>query len=170
MVQSEQVNSSIIVNELQLGQSLNKAVSSGDSAKFAYLLSMLSDDVLDQPQFQFACFDRIKPAPDETQLRKEFSLPESAPLFSDAETMLRATNQSQLFAEGGSITDVRLLAALAPTALVAKKEDDNSLPADILDILPHWKRADVCPKPEYSSSEPMIELLNKLHSSSQTAL
>lgn len=41
-----------LIDELQLGQQLNKCALNGDRAKFALLLSMLSSDISDQKQSQ----------------------------------------------------------------------------------------------------------------------
>ncbi|MFT5879398.1 MAG: hypothetical protein ACI86X_000501 [Moritella sp.] len=42
-----------LIDELQLGQQLNRCALNGDRAKFALLLSMLSSDISDQKQSQF---------------------------------------------------------------------------------------------------------------------
>jgi len=41
-----------LIDELQLGQQLNKCALNGDRAKFALLLSMLSSDISDQKQIE----------------------------------------------------------------------------------------------------------------------
>ncbi len=52
-----------LIDELQLGQQLNKCALNGDRAKFALLLSMLSSDISDQKQSQ------LEPAPESESQR-----------------------------------------------------------------------------------------------------
>ncbi len=59
-----------LVDELQLGTRLNEAVGAGDQAEFFLLLSMLSADVTDAPQF----YDRQKEQTAPGDLRERFQL------------------------------------------------------------------------------------------------
>jgi len=64
---------SLLSSELQLGQQLNQSVEGGDNANFALLLSMLSNDVCQQSQFNLPRQDA--PSVIAQSMRDKFELP-----------------------------------------------------------------------------------------------
>lgn len=87
----------MLVDELQLGSSLNHAVNSGSRAEFSLLLAMLSGDVCDAPQFS----DPIKPAPQKEDLRARFGLPPKQPCYAEEGDFERAGELSDVLSQGG---------------------------------------------------------------------
>ncbi|GAA5217985.1 VC2046/SO_2500 family protein [Corallincola platygyrae] len=164
-MQSNQVNSTWVVNELELGQSLNYAIASSDSAKFSLLLAMLSDDVTDQPQFSFANTQQREADATDASLRRALQLTPPKPLYADDAIDEKLGLYHQLRKAEASLADLRLADALMPQPLVGKSENDDGISADIKAILPHWKQNPAKPTERtYPADEPMISLLNQLHS------
>lgn len=87
----------MLVDELQLGTSLNHAVNSGSRAEFGLLLAMLSDDVCDAPQFS----DPMKPAPQKEDLRARFGLPPKQPCYAQEGDFERAGELADALSQGG---------------------------------------------------------------------
>ena len=87
----------MLVDELQLGSSLNHAVNSGSRAEFSLLLAMLSGDVCDAPQFS----DPIKPATQKEDLRARFGLPPKQPCYAEEGDFERAGELSDALSQGG---------------------------------------------------------------------
>ncbi|MCJ8348966.1 VC2046/SO_2500 family protein [Moritella sp.] len=52
LIYVQSIRQHALIDELQLGQQLNKCAVNGDRAKFALLLSMLSSDISDQKQIE----------------------------------------------------------------------------------------------------------------------
>ncbi len=101
----------MLVDELQLGPSLNHAVNSGSRAEFALLLAMLSDDVCDAPQFS----DPIKPSPHKEDLRARFGLPPRQPCYAEEGDFKRAGDLSVSLKDGGrAALDLLLCARQEP--------------------------------------------------------
>ncbi len=98
----QKIRDVLLVDELQLDCRLNHAVSSGDRAEFALLLSMISQDVCDFPQFS----DQISSSQND-DLRARFELAKPQAQFSKAEDFDRASALSELLHQG-SIKDVFL--------------------------------------------------------------
>ena len=107
----QKIRDVLLVDELQLDCRLNNAVSSGDRADFALLLSMISQDVCDAPQF---C-DQVS-ATQNDNLRSRFELQKPQEQFSKAEDFDRASALSELLHQG-SINDVFLSNCLKPEPL-----------------------------------------------------
>ncbi len=107
----QKIRDVLLVDELQLDCRLNHAIASGDRADFALLLSMLSQDVCDSPQFS----DDVD-ANKREDLRAHFELPKPQEQFSKAEDFDRASSLSDLLHQG-SINDVFLSNCLRPEPL-----------------------------------------------------
>ncbi|MFM2482201.1 VC2046/SO_2500 family protein [Celerinatantimonas sp. YJH-8] len=76
---SESIRQAVCCDELQLAQTLNHCVEKGQQAKFNLLLSLLSPDVCDQPQFDFR---PESPEKETVDWRHYFQLPKPQPLYS----------------------------------------------------------------------------------------
>ncbi len=95
----------MLVDELQLGDDLNRAVNSGNRAQFALLLSMLSSDMCDAPQFS----DPIKEPFNKEDLRARFELPKESPQYADKSDFERAQGLSKaLESEGQNALNLML--------------------------------------------------------------
>ena len=101
-------------------------MSSGDRAEFALLLSMISQDVCDSPQFA----DQISSAQND-DLRAHFELARPQEQFSKAEDFERASALSELLHQG-SIQDVFLSNCLKPEPLC---EYERVLPPEVFSEL-----------------------------------
>jgi hypothetical protein len=120
----------ILVNELQLGNQLSKAVKQKRSSDFALLLAMMSHNVLDQAVF---CLPGDSPAHipvDEAQLRQQLGLAE--PRFFDAGE--HSVNQALLMGidlHTKGLTEVKLNGYLNPEPL-AVVDDIKFIPSEII--------------------------------------
>ncbi|MGN0908925.1 MAG: VC2046/SO_2500 family protein [Succinivibrio sp.] len=97
----------MLVDELQLGSSLNHAVNSGSRAEFSLLLAMLSEDVCDAPQFS----DPIKTPARKEDLRARFGLPPKQPCYAAPGDFERAGELSEALGGGGRAALSLLLCA-----------------------------------------------------------
>ncbi|TCN80843.1 VC2046/SO_2500 family protein [Shewanella fodinae] len=103
----------ILLNELQLGTRLNHAVEENARGDFGLLLSMLSQDARDWPQFHLQ--DTL--ATDE-RLRQQFELPKPQPLLGDL-SQQALTDNAHYFLNDGPET-FRLAEVLRPEPLVSR--------------------------------------------------
>ncbi|MFQ6371002.1 VC2046/SO_2500 family protein [Shewanella sp. YIC-542] len=101
----------ILVNELQLGSRLNQAVKNNTRGDFGLLLSMLSQDARDWPQFHLQ--DTLTT---DDKLRQQLQLPESQPLRGDLSQQHVIDNARHFLQEGAD--SFRLAQALTPEPLV----------------------------------------------------
>ena len=111
-----------LVDELQLGQTLNQAISQGRRSEFSLLLAMLSADVEEQPWVADA-------PPIETgaiDWRRRFELPKARPLAAEPTSHARAMRVSELVA-GGSLLSAHLLDCLEPEPLVREQYELDPL-------------------------------------------
>lgn len=125
----------LLVNELQLGQQLNHAVSEGQRGEFGLLLAMLSKDVQDQAQFHLE--DTSEVLFEQPKLREQFQLPPEQPLVADemGESYSLALGQ---VAQQQGLTAARLMHASQPAALDYEMGMREGLSEEIFDNLgPH---------------------------------
>ena len=128
-------------NEIQLGQSVNRSVQEGDGDSFRLLLSLLSDDVCDQAQFQ-----KLAPeAVEQPSLRRQFQLGEQAPIH-DINHSSYNSELTKAFHQG-NIWDVKLLSELNPEPLAYGAESNTGVTQEIADLLSPWKRHKVAGGP-----------------------
>lgn len=100
------IHNTLLVNDSQLGDRLNTAVSEGRRSDFGLLLALLSDDARDLP--------RIEPDKDEQgqiNWRQFFDLPATNPLYFDEQDNIRAPQLSAL-ATGLQQDSLRLMLAM----------------------------------------------------------
>lgn len=124
---TQEIRSKYLVDELQLGDTLNKAVHSGFKAQFNLLISMLSSDVQDHAWV-------VDPATQEKQtedLRKKFELGNQVRFQSDDADLVRADELGEQFRAGG-LSAVHLLECLNPEPLTLKH---GEIPQEILESL-----------------------------------
>lgn len=109
------VEKSILINELQLGEKLGECVHTDRRADFSLLLAMLTEDVREHSQFNLPVIERNTDSLDEQQLRKEFNLPNKAPLVIEKPNDLSCFNQAtKIIAK--KLTAIHLEDALQPKA------------------------------------------------------
>ena len=106
---SQTLREHFLVDELQLGQTLNQAISQGHRSEFSLLLAMLSPDVEDQPWVA----DQLVTASDPVDWRRKFELPKARPLAADAASHQRAVSVGGFVASGGLVA-APLLDCLPP--------------------------------------------------------
>jgi len=126
----ESVDSQILVHELQLGEQLNESVHSARRADFSLLLAMLSDDVQSHSQFFLPkTVTNVKNTNDAT-LRKEFELPENAPLSLDENHTTSIFNQADLI-QNNNLAELHLSNVLSPKPL-AFRDDKKHITQKII--------------------------------------
>lgn len=85
------IHNTLLVNDSQLGDRLNTAVSEGRRSDFGLLLALLSDDARDLPRIE-----ADKDEQGQINWRQFFDLPDSNPLYADEEDGIRAPQLSAL--------------------------------------------------------------------------
>ena len=126
----ESVDSKLLVHELQLGDKLNESVHSARRADFSLLLAMLTDDVQSHSQFllpQTVCKANVV---NDEVLRKEFELPDKAPLALDDRHSIASFNQAELINEN-RLSELHLSNVLSPKPL-AFRNDARHISHDVL--------------------------------------
>lgn len=84
---ASEIRNTALIDELQLGQSLNHAVNSSDQASFALMLAMISDNAMDLPKEEDAVSASAKAQ--KADLRAKFELPPEIRLQSGEGDALR---------------------------------------------------------------------------------
>ncbi len=126
----DELNDSLLVHELQLGEQLNECVHTKRRSDFSLMLAMLTDDVRAHSQFLVPQAQIEDKQPTDSALRKHFSLPEPAALAIKNIDELEQFNQAQLVHQQ-RIAELKLTDALAPKAL-AFRDDAKHIPHDVL--------------------------------------
>jgi len=129
-LQTESIDSQILVHELQLGEQLNESVHSARRADFSLLLAMLTDDVQSHSQFFLPQTESKTKVVDDLTLRKEFELPEKAPLSLNSKNTIAAFNQAELIQQN-NLAELHLSNVLAPKPL-AFRDDKKHIAQQIL--------------------------------------
>lgn len=129
---TQTIREHFLVDELQLGQRLNEAVHQEQQSYFSLLLSMLSNDVLDQPALSVA----VSEPSSVIDWRKRWDLPPAAVLDSSDCSADESYFRSMLLHEGG-IEAVHLFNAAQPDPLSWRQ---FAIPADVWNELPPLKQ------------------------------
>jgi hypothetical protein len=117
------VHANLLINDSQLGDSLNQAVHQGRRGDFGLLLAMLSEDARDLPRI-----DEPVTVAGEPDWRGHFALPEpTPPLFAEEIDQNRAAGLSRLAGELQQ-DSLRLLLAMRGEPL---KPSRHELPAEV---------------------------------------
>jgi hypothetical protein len=126
----DDLKNNILINELQLGETLNTCIHQKERSQFSLLLAMLTDDVQAHSQFHLPKEEVITPEVDENSLRKLFNLPKKQDLSLDNVENIGRYDQASLV-ENNSLTHISLLSALNPLPL-AFRDDALFIPKDVL--------------------------------------
>ena len=126
----ESVDSKLLVHELQLGDKLNESVHSARRADFSLLLAMLTDDVQSHSQFSLPQTVNEESTINDDVLRKEFELPDKAPLALNEKHTVSSFNQAELINQN-RITELHLSNVLSPKPL-AFRDDAKHISHDVL--------------------------------------
>jgi hypothetical protein len=110
----------ILSHELQLKQQLNQSVKEQRRADFALMLAMLDDDVCQHSQFHLPHQTLPSKAVDTALLRKQFQVPEPAPLAPDSSKPLTRYSQAKYITP--NLATIRLNHALKPQPVAAKDD------------------------------------------------
>ncbi|WP_199611346.1 VC2046/SO_2500 family protein [Flocculibacter collagenilyticus] len=120
----------ILVNEKQLGNKLNRSINEARREDFGLLLSMLSQDVLDQAVFSLPHDDIEDNTLTEDKLRKQFGVAPARD-FSTAESDIALFNEvSNSFLKDG-LSSAKLFMAVHPLPL-ALKDNPNKIDSDVI--------------------------------------
>jgi hypothetical protein len=128
----ESFSSNALLHELQLGEQLNESVVQTRRADFSLMLAMLAEDVREQSQFLLP--KATEPAPvDVTNiaLRKQFNLPDKAPLALSTPDGVKQFNQIQSIVDNDLAT-IHLANAMMPKPL-AFRDDKNHIESQVLE-------------------------------------
>jgi hypothetical protein len=121
----------VLLHELQLGEQLNESVVQTRRADFSLMLAMLAEDVREQSLFTLP--KAQQPVASDTSnlaLRKEFSLPQKAPLALSSMDNIEQFNQAQSIVDN-DITNIHLHNAMTPNPL-AFRDDRQHIATEIL--------------------------------------
>lgn len=124
------LSNEILTHELQLGEQLNDSVHSARRSDFSLLLAMLTDDVRAHSQFKLPREETPEKITSTAQLRKEFQLPNEAPLALADMDELPAFNQASLVEEK-QLEQLHLSNALQPKPL-AFRDNVNHIAHDVM--------------------------------------
>lgn len=151
--------SNALLHELQLGEQLNQSVQETRRADFTLMLAMLTEDVREQSQFLLPQTPATSPkALTNTAFRKEFNLPEKAPLALTSLTELTQFNQVQSIIDN-NLADIHLTNALQPKPL-AFRDDKTHIDRQILEntsLLTQLKHNQLLDKTEQVRSNNVLE-------------
>ncbi|MGO1245997.1 MAG: VC2046/SO_2500 family protein [Oceanisphaera sp.] len=117
-----ELNNTLLVNDSQLGDRLNQAVSEGRRSDFGLLLSMLSEDARDLPRVEESKNEQGEP-----DWREYFSLPDANPLYAQAQDEIRAPQLSSLAGELYQ-DSLRMMLAMRAEPL---KVNNDALPYEV---------------------------------------
>ncbi len=121
-----------LLHELQLGEQLNECVHSTRRADFSLMLAMLAEDVREQSQFVLPQAEAIKNADISNEaLRKEFELPEKAPLSLRDMDEIDSFNQAKHF-KNNDLATIYLTNAISPNPL-AFRDNVKHIPTQVMD-------------------------------------
>ena len=93
------IRNEFLVDEMQLGTRLNEDLHAQNRADFALMLCMLSNDVIDHPQFN----DEVR-KDREVNLRAKFHLPEEQRKYAESSDFDRAQALTEMFANEGMVS------------------------------------------------------------------
>jgi len=113
---TESLTNKALLHELQLGEQLNESVQGARRADFSLMLAMLCDDVREQSQFILPKQSIADISHNDEALRKQFDLPDKAPLALKKLSQIAQYNQAQTVADN-QLASLHLSDALGPKAL-----------------------------------------------------
>jgi hypothetical protein len=128
---NNQIESGLLINELQLGAQLNIAVANGTRDKFNLLLSLLSPDVRDFSQFDLP--KTKQGSLSKVELREAFSLPASQPLVNAGNSLQQAVRISHAIHQK-DLSGIRLQSLLNNEAILSRVSN-MTFDAEVVDNL-----------------------------------
>jgi len=160
----ENFSSNALLHELQLGEQLNESVVQTRRADFSLMLAMLAEDVREQSQFLLP--KATEPTPvDATNiaLRKQFNLPDKAPLALSTPDGVNQFNQIQSIVDNDLAT-IHLANAMMPKPL-AFRDDKNHIESQVLENTSlftqlKYKQAQEIDSDSNDSDKPLSQPLN----------
>ncbi|MFI3245493.1 MAG: VC2046/SO_2500 family protein [Ferrimonas sp.] len=138
--------------EMNLGQRLNQAVNQQRRSDFSLMLAMMVQDVRYQGQFQLLRQEDGQPLP----LRRQFQLPDEAPLEEQFNRDQRNIENAKAFQIGG-LVQARLQDCLAPSPLSVRGRYCAGLQQAIENSEPWVTRPDPH-KPQFKPLPPGVDL------------
>ena len=129
-METQSVNSNLLVEELQLGEQLNHCVHSDRRSDFALMLSMLSDDVLAHSQFKLPQTEKTIELITDESLRKAFDLPKKSRLSLEDLEDINEFSQAHLI-KSQHLSTLHLTQALSPKPL-AFRDDKLHIDSTVL--------------------------------------
>jgi hypothetical protein len=154
-MQLHTLDKAYLVNEIQLGDKLNRAVESGRRADFALMMSLLSSNLCEKSPLQHP--DTTHP----TSLRETLGVAPEAELTASEISYSRSAAQSHSFHSGG-MPDTRLLQHLAPTSLAQLPQHTCQLPEDLYHNLSGHDRRQLASSSTQAFNVAANELYNEL--------
>ncbi|WP_053046432.1 VC2046/SO_2500 family protein [Thalassomonas viridans] len=124
------VENNLLVHELQLGEQLGECVHSKRRSDFALMLAMLTEDVRDHSQFALPVVEEQPRDISTEALRKEFHLPDEAPLALKNDTQIQEFNQAELVHDN-QLASLHLENAINPKPL-AFRDDKRHVPHQVM--------------------------------------
>lgn len=118
---TQSINSNLLVDELQLGEQLNHCVHNERRSDFSLMLSMLTDDVRAHSQFKLPLTINDEVTSSEQLLRKSLELPDSPRLSLSSLDDIDEFSQAQ-FIENNQLESVHLSQALNPAPLAFRDD------------------------------------------------
>ncbi|MGB0894322.1 MAG: VC2046/SO_2500 family protein [Parashewanella sp.] len=145
-----------LINELDVGTSLNTATVSNRRRDFSLILSLMSQDVRDMAQFQL-----VEQPNENAQLRKKFRLPKEQVLIADLSESPKSVTHAAAFQSQG-LTAFRLNNSIQPEALVNRGKLGSQLKQVLENCDVHVARKHLKMEIEQpNTSTPFIDLLEK---------
>lgn len=124
------VENNLLVHELQLGEQLGECIHHERRSDFSLMLAMLTEDVRDHSQFSLPeVEDDVRDISTAT-LRKEFNLPDEAPLAIKNVDDIHEFNQAGLL-QDNNIASLHLQNALNPRPL-SFRDDKSHISHEVL--------------------------------------
>ncbi len=133
-MQIHSLDKATLVNEIQLGSSVNQAVQHGRRSDFALMMSMFSNDLTQAVPVDTVAEESVR------DLRAEFGVQDPQPLRSDEETFLRSAEQANQFHSAG-LSSAKLSHYLKPDALAQMPEGTYDFPEEVYHNLSSHERA-----------------------------
>lgn len=124
----QEVNS--LINEIQLGTTLNECIHQNRRSDFGLMLAMLTEDAREFSEFNLPEETTAEKSIDEVRLRHLLAVPAKNKLALADLAEIDQFNEARLIANE-QILDIHLKEALSPKALTFK-DDVNFIPSDVL--------------------------------------
>ncbi|WP_117233341.1 VC2046/SO_2500 family protein [Vibrio maerlii] len=155
-MQIHSLDKATLINEIQLGSSVNQAVQHGRRSDFALMMSMFSSDLTQAVPVDAVAEQKVR------DLRSEFELQEPQQLRSDENSYQRSAEQAKQFHNAG-LSSAKLSHYLKPDALAYMPEGTHNLPEEVYHNLSNHERT------KLSGVNESLPVSNNLYASMQTA-